>query len=113
MRRRLTKILAKNVDFHYLTDTIKGVERCAHNSVFECVARQSLLVKVVEMAEGKIKKLADKGFGFIDTGSNKDLFFHMSNLDGCRFEELQEGQTVEFTHGDGPKGPVAENVKII
>ncbi len=65
------------------------------------------------MAEGTIKKLADKGFGFIDTGSNKDLFFHMSNLDGVRFEELQEGQRVEFTRGDGPKGPVAENVKII
>ena len=65
------------------------------------------------MAEGTIKKLAEKGFGFIDTGSNKDLFFHMSNLDGVRFEELQEGQRVEFTQGEGPKGPVAENVKLI
>lgn len=64
------------------------------------------------MAEGTIKKLADKGFGFIDTGSNKDLFFHMSNLDGVRFEELREGQRVEFTQGDGPKGPVAQNVRI-
>ena len=72
-----------------------------------------IFLKVEEMAEGTIKKLADKGFGFIDTGSNKDLFFHMSSLDGCRFEELQEGQKVEFTQGDGPKGPVAENVKIV
>ena len=66
-----------------------------------------------EMAEGTIKKLAEKGFGFIDIGSDKDLFFHMSSLDGCRFEELQEGQRVEYTTGDGPKGPVAENVRII
>ena len=65
------------------------------------------------MAEGTIKKLAEKGFGFIDIGDDKDLFFHMSSLDGCRFEELHEGQRVEFTHGDGPKGPVAENVKIV
>ena len=65
------------------------------------------------MAEGTIKKLADKGFGFIDTGSNKDLFFHMSSLDGCQFEEPQEGQKGEFTEGDGPKGPVAENVRMI
>ena len=74
---------------------------------------QKIFLKVDEMAEGTIKKLADKGFGFIDTGSNKDLFFHMSSLDGYRFEELQEGQKVELTHGDGPKGPVAENVKIV
>jgi CspA family cold shock protein len=77
--------------------------------------RQTPLVflKVVVMPEGTIKKLADKGFGFIDTGSNKDLFFHMSNLDGVRFEELREGQRVEFTHGDGPKGPVAQNVRLV
>lgn len=65
------------------------------------------------MAEGTIKKLADKGFGFIDIGGDKDLFFHVSSLEGCRFEELREGQRVEYTKGEGPKGPVAENVKII
>ena len=32
------------------------------------------------MAEGRIKKLTDKGFGFIDTGDGSDMFFHMSNL---------------------------------
>ena len=65
------------------------------------------------MAEGTIKKLTDKGFGFIDTGADKDLFFHMSNLDGVRYEELQEGQRVTFTEGQGPKGPRAENVTPI
>ncbi len=65
------------------------------------------------MAEGTIKRLTDKGFGFIDTGSNKDMFFHMSNLEGVTFEELQEGQRVEYTEGNGPKGPRAENVKPI
>ncbi len=63
------------------------------------------------MAEGTIKRLTDKGFGFIDTGSDKDLFFHMSNLEGVRFEELYEGQRVSFNAGHGPKGPRAENVK--
>jgi CspA family cold shock protein len=65
------------------------------------------------MAEGTIKRLTDKGFGFIDTGGSKDLFFHMSSLEGVRFEELQEGQRVSFTEGRGPKGPRAENVKPI
>ena len=62
------------------------------------------------MAEGTIKKLTDKGFGFIDAGTGQDMFFHMSNLEGISFEELQEGQRVTFTEGRGPKGPRAENV---
>ena len=65
------------------------------------------------MAEGTIKKLTDKGFGFIDTGTAKDIFFHMSNLEGVSYEELYEGQRVSYTEGEGPKGPRAENVTPI
>jgi cold shock protein len=64
-----------------------------------------------QMAEGTIKKLTDRGFGFIKTDSGKDLFFHMSALDGVNFEELQVGQKVSFNEAQGPKGPCAENVK--
>ena len=65
------------------------------------------------MAEGTIKRLTDKGFGFIDIGSEKDLFFHSSNLEGVEYEQLQEGQRVSYTEGRGPKGPRAENVKQV
>ncbi|WP_339731352.1 cold shock domain-containing protein [uncultured Gimesia sp.] len=65
------------------------------------------------MAEGTIKKVTQKGFGFIDTESGKDLFFHSSNLEGVSFEELYEGQRVTFTEGRGEKGPRAENVKLV
>ena len=65
------------------------------------------------MPEGTIKRLTDKGFGFIDTGSDNDLFFHSSNLEEVSYEELQEGQRVSYTEGQGPKGPRAENVKPI
>ena len=65
------------------------------------------------MAEGTIKRLTDKGFGFIDTGTSKDMFFHMSNLEGVRYEDLYEGQQVSYTEGQGPKGPRAENVKPV
>jgi CspA family cold shock protein len=68
---------------------------------------------VNQMAEGTIKRLTDKGFGFIETASGKDLFFHMSACEGVRFEELQQGQRVSFNEGQGPKGPRAENVKRI
>ena len=63
------------------------------------------------MAEGTIKKLTDKGFGFIKTSSEKDLFFHSSVVQGVSFEDLHEGQKVTFTEGVGKKGPCAENVK--
>jgi CspA family cold shock protein len=65
------------------------------------------------MAEGTIKKLTEKGFGFIETGGEKDLFFHMSNVEGVSYEELREGQRVSYTEGMGPKGPRAENVTPI
>jgi CspA family cold shock protein len=63
------------------------------------------------MPEGTIKRLTDKGFGFIDTGGTKDLFFHMSSLaGGASYDDLREGQRVEYTEGQGPKGPAAESV---
>ncbi len=65
------------------------------------------------MAEGSIKRLTDKGFGFIDTGSGQDMFFHSSDLEGVSYDELQEGQRVSFNEGRGPKGPRAENVKLV
>jgi CspA family cold shock protein len=65
------------------------------------------------MPEGKIKKLTEKGFGFISTGSGQDMFFHSSNLEGVTFDELHEGQRVSYNVGSGPKGPRAENVKVL
>jgi CspA family cold shock protein len=65
------------------------------------------------MPEGTIKRLTDKGFGFISTGGEKDLFFHSSGLDGVSFDQLQVGQRVSYTEGRGEKGPRAENVKVI
>ena len=64
------------------------------------------------MAEGTIKRMTDKGFGFIDMGGDKDIFFHMSSLEDVTFEELREGQRVTFSEGEGPKGPRAENVRL-
>ncbi len=65
------------------------------------------------MAEGTIKRLTDRGFGFIETGSGDDMFFHSSALEGVSYEELQVGQRVSYTEGRGPKGPRAENVKPV
>ena len=65
------------------------------------------------MARGTIKKLiSNKGFGFIE-GEQGELFFHGSALENSSFEELQEGQAVEYVEGRGPKGPRAENVRVV
>ena len=62
------------------------------------------------MAEGTIKRLTDKGFGFIDTGTNQDMFFHSSNVETVSYDDLHEGQKVSYVEGHGPKGPRAEQV---
>lgn len=60
---------------------------------------------------GTIKRLTDKGFGFITAeGDDKDIFFHNSSLVGVTFEELQEGDAITFETEDSEKGPRAINV---
>jgi CspA family cold shock protein len=64
------------------------------------------------MAEGTIKRLTDRGFGFIaQAGSDKDLFFHSSELVGVDFNDLKEGDAVTFEIGESPKGPNATKVE--
>jgi CspA family cold shock protein len=65
------------------------------------------------MPRGTIKKLiADKGFGFIE-GERGDMFFHHSSVEGTSIEALSVGQEVEYEEGRGPKGPRAENVRLV
>ena len=65
------------------------------------------------MPQGIIKKLvADRGFGFIQ-GEGGDVFFHHSALESTTIEALSVGQAVEYEVGQGPKGPRAENVRVV
>jgi CspA family cold shock protein len=70
------------------------------------------------MAQGTIKSIRDdRGFGFIaPDGENQDLFFHSSAVEGRTFDELREGQRVEFTAGTDPRNPGrsrAEHVRLV
>lgn len=61
---------------------------------------------------GTIKKITEKGFGFITSeGLGKDLFFHSNSLVGVQFDELKEGDTVSFETEESEKGLNAVNVQ--
>ena len=52
-----------------------------------------------------------KGFGFVTRqDSEEDVFVHFRSIQGEGFRTLNEGQAVEFTLTEGPKGLQAEDV---
>jgi len=56
------------------------------------------------MVKGTIRRLLDRGYGFIKTEQEEDLFFHRNDLEGVEFNSLNEGQEVEFEKGQGRDG---------
>jgi len=65
------------------------------------------------MAKGTIRRIMDRGFGFIKTEQEEDLFFHRNDLEGVEFNSLNEGQEVEFEKGQGRDGrPQAVKVRL-
>ncbi|MGB0622276.1 MAG: cold-shock protein [Candidatus Thalassarchaeaceae archaeon] len=59
------------------------------------------------MAQGTVKWYnKKKGYGFIEQEDGEDLFVHYTQVEG----EINDGDSVEFEVGEGPKGPNAINV---
>jgi CspA family cold shock protein len=63
------------------------------------------------MEIGKIKKMLDRGFGFIAAGDGNEVFFHRSECQSLTFDSLSEGQEVAFDRESSTKGPRARNVR--
>ena len=66
-------------------------------------------------ATGTVKWFnAEKGFGFIvQESGGSDLFVHYSSIKSEGFKTLEEGQKVEYEVKEGPKGPQADDVRVI
>ena len=65
------------------------------------------------MTKGTIRRLMERGFGFIKGEGEEDLFFHRNDLQGVEFGSLREGQEVEFEVGQGRDGrKQAVNVRL-
>ncbi|MBX3009379.1 MAG: cold-shock protein [Melioribacteraceae bacterium] len=69
---------------------------------------------MAERENGTVKWFnATKGFGFIERAQGGDVFVHFSSVKQEGFRSLEKGQKVEFSVGDGPKGPQAQDVVIV
>lgn len=64
------------------------------------------------MPKGTIKKVMEgKGYGFIKAEDGRELFFHITGLQGIDFKSLKEGDPVEFEVEKDKRGPRAINVR--
>ena len=67
-----------------------------------------------ERVTGTVKWFnASKGYGFIEHQGGPDVFVHFTAISSEGFRTLQEGQQVEFSIENGPKGLHAANVTIV
>jgi CspA family cold shock protein len=66
---------------------------------------------VSERITGTVKWFnSSKGYGFIARDDGPDVFVHYSAIRGQGFRNLEEGEAVEFSIVEGPKGLQAADV---
>ncbi|MCD4685111.1 MAG: cold-shock protein [Anaerolineae bacterium] len=69
---------------------------------------------MTERVQGTVKWFnSQKGFGFIEREGGPDVFVHFSGITGGGYKELNEGDKVEFTITEGPKGLQATDVQRV
>jgi CspA family cold shock protein len=68
---------------------------------------------IIMPIKGVIKKLNNRGYGFIGAeGQPKDIFFHSKAVVNTQFDLLHEGESVTFEIEAGKLGPAASNVQL-
>ena len=68
-------------------------------------------IYVLTMQQGTVARIMDKGYGFIQReGEEKDLFFHATEVKDGAFNDLREGDAVQFEVEEDSKGARAVQV---
>lgn len=91
-------------------DYEKGVKELLRVFEYESVEKPALTKVDIGLRVGTIKKLSDKGFGFV-VNDKWEYFFHSMELVGVSFDELREEDAVHFKIAESPKGMIATNVQ--
>jgi CspA family cold shock protein len=66
------------------------------------------------MEKGTVKWFnASKGYGFIARSTGEDVFVHFRSIKGDGYKSLNDGDTVEFSVEEGPKGLQAADVSVV
>ena len=100
--------LSKNAEVWYPTC---AYDFCTEMLPISVQAALRIILQYTRMT-GTIKRLTDKGFGFIAVeGAAKDIFFHSDALVGVTFDELKVDEQVTFETEESEKGPRARNVQ--
>jgi len=95
-----------------LHTTIRDAFKVAEERLKDFKRQQGGEVKAKEAPlRGYVSELiAEKNYGFIATGNGEDLYFHRNSVADEAFDELREGEAVQYTIASGDKGPSAGRV---
>ena len=75
--------------------------------------RQHLTRQELSCGIGRIRRVVPKGeYGFIQSTDGREIYFHKNSLKNCAYDDIQEGDSVEFSVDEGEKGPRATWVKL-
>jgi cold shock CspA family protein/ribosome-associated translation inhibitor RaiA len=94
---------------------VKEAFTAARRQIQKLSAQQRGEVKRHEEQEldGVISRLAPEGFGFLTTGSGREIYFHRNSVVDMRFEDLKLGMGVAFSEEPGDKGPQATTIRVV
>jgi cold shock CspA family protein/ribosome-associated translation inhibitor RaiA len=92
--------------------SIKDAFRAAEKRLKDFKRVQHGDVKVKDApVQGYVAQLVgEKNYGFIATGNGEELYFHRNSVADGRFDDLREGDAVQYTIVAGDKGPSAGRV---
>jgi ribosomal subunit interface protein len=56
---------------------------------------------------------AERGYGFLEDGDGREIYFHANSVRGGKFDKLASGTRVRYAEEDGDKGPQASTVEVL